>query len=225
MNLWPVLAASLVGSPHCAAMCGLIAAGAGREPRARSAYHLGRLAGYVALGGLAGSAGFVLDQAGTLAGIVDLTTRLAGAMLVLAGITTILAARGVRVGSSGRVHRGVVALGARLAGVPPVRRAAGLGLITALLPCGWLVAFVAVAAATGRPGAGALTMATFWFGTVPGLATAGALIQSASGPLRRWLPLISATALIVLGVVTAVARPTRHIDHTPPQATHEPSGR
>ncbi len=225
MNLWPVLAASLVGSPHCAAMCGLIAAGAGREPNARVAYHLGRLAGYVALGWLAGAAGFFLDRAGALAGIVDLTTRLAGVLLVLAGITTILASRGVRVGSLGGAHRRVVALGARLAGVAPVRRAAGLGLITALLPCGWLVAFVAVAAATGAPLPGALTMATFWLGTVPGLATAGALIQRAGGPLRRRLPLIAAAALIVLGVVTAVARPARHADHPMPEPTHEPSTR
>ncbi len=225
MNLWPVLAASLVGSPHCAAMCGLIAAGAGRERRARSAYHLGRLAGYLTLGGLAGSVGFFLNQAGALAGFVDFTTRLAGTLLVVAGVTTLLAARGIRVGSSGRAHHRVVALGARLASVPPIRRAAGLGLITALLPCGWLVAFVAVAAASGGPGPGALTMATFWLGTVPGLATAGALIQRASGPLRQRLPLIAAAALIVLGVVTAVARPARRADHVTPPAAHESSSR
>ncbi len=225
MTLWPVLVASLVGSPHCAAMCGLIAGGAGRGLGAQSAYHLGRLAGYLALGGLAGAAGLALNQAGRLIGFAAVATQIAGWLLVVAGVTTILATLGVRIGRPGRAHRWVIALAARIGDIPPRRRALALGLLTALLPCGWLLAFVAVAAGSGSPVAGAVSMAVFWLGTVPGLATAGALIQRASGPLRRRLPLISAAALIGLGVVTVMARPSSHLTHAPSPVVHESRGR
>ncbi|MBE7450024.1 MAG: sulfite exporter TauE/SafE family protein [Kofleriaceae bacterium] len=41
-------------------------------------------------------------------------------------------------------------------------RAALLGLLSAALPCGWLWAFVVVAAGTGSPVGGALVMTAFW---------------------------------------------------------------
>ncbi|HSM06730.1 MAG TPA: sulfite exporter TauE/SafE family protein, partial [Longimicrobiales bacterium] len=49
--------AGLVGSPHCMGMCGgfAVACGAGRD-RGLS-WHAGRLATYMALGGVAGAAG------------------------------------------------------------------------------------------------------------------------------------------------------------------------
>ena len=100
MMVWGVLVASLVGSPHCAAMCGLIAAGAGPGAGPQSAYHLGRLAGYVALGGLAGAVGHGLNQAGRLVGVTSAATEIAGALLVMAGVATILAHLGVRRGAA-----------------------------------------------------------------------------------------------------------------------------
>ncbi|HEY0971648.1 MAG TPA: sulfite exporter TauE/SafE family protein, partial [Gemmatimonadales bacterium] len=71
-----VLVASLVGSPHCAGMCGpfvcfYAGAGAGARPVARwaahAAYNGGRLLSYLALGALAGTLGAGLDAAGSMA--------------------------------------------------------------------------------------------------------------------------------------------------------------
>ena len=211
MTLWPVLIASVVGSPHCAAMCGLIAAGAGRGTGPQTLYHLGRLTGYVALGAVAGALGQGLNHAGLLVGVASAATQLAGVLLVAAGLTGILASLGVRLGGAAAVHRWAVALAARLGHIPPRRRAWSLGMITAVLPCGWLLAFVATAGGAGTPALGAITMGVFWVGTVPLLAAAGGLVRKASGPLRRRLPLMSATALIVLGVLTVV----RPISHSP----------
>ncbi len=209
MTVWPVLVASVVGSPHCAAMCGLIAAGAGRGTGLQSTYHLGRLTGYALIGAVAGAVGQGFNQAGLFVGVAGAATQLAGWLLVLAGVTGILAAFGVRIGPGATAHRWAIDLAARIGHIPPGRRALALGLITAVLPCGWLLAFVATAAGAGTPALGAVTMAVFWLGTVPLLVAAGGFIRRASGPLRRRLPLISATALIVLGIVTVVARPTR----------------
>ena len=69
-----VLAASLLGSPHCAAMCGgfvCFYAGSGdrRGVAGHVAYHLGRLAAYLTLGVLAGTLGSRLDAAGRMAGV------------------------------------------------------------------------------------------------------------------------------------------------------------
>ncbi|HTL11913.1 MAG TPA: sulfite exporter TauE/SafE family protein, partial [Bdellovibrionota bacterium] len=135
-----VLATSLMGSAHCAAMCGPLVLSVARSPRALIAYHLGRLASYGILGALAGALG---------AGVVDLTpatwmsrmsSALIAAVLILFGIS-LWRGRGV---SLFRIPP------RRLAGV---QRASGFrpgvtGFLSAFLPCGWLHTFVVGAVAT-----------------------------------------------------------------------------
>jgi hypothetical protein len=85
-------------------------------------------------------------------------------------------------------------------------RAGLLGVTAALLPCGWLYAFVVVAGGTGSMVDGAFVMAAFWLGTVPVLLGIGVGVQSAAGRLRRHVPLLSAAALLVLGTLTVMSR-------------------
>jgi len=75
-------------------------------------------------------------------------------------------------------------------------------MLLLLLPCAWLYAFVATAAGTGSPVRGALVMAFFWAGTVPALAAIGVLARGALGPLSRRLPLVTASLLVVVGLLT-----------------------
>jgi len=82
----------------------------------------------------------------------------------------------------------------------PTTRAALLGLLTAALPCGWLYAFVLAAAGTGGAAGGALLMVAFWIGTVPMLAGVAALARPLAARLGRHRPLITAAALVVLGL-------------------------
>ena len=96
-----VLLASLLGSPHCAAMCGpFVAFYAGSAPASRAgthvAYSLGRFIAYVSLGVLAGTLGASVDRIGALAGVSRLAAVVAGTMMVAWGLATILAWRGVR---------------------------------------------------------------------------------------------------------------------------------
>ena len=72
-----IFTASILGSFHCAGMCGAFLAvatgdlgggGAGR-PVLQTAYHVGRLVSYLCLGAAAGAAGGVVNIAGGLAGI------------------------------------------------------------------------------------------------------------------------------------------------------------
>jgi sulfite exporter TauE/SafE len=91
----------------------------------------------------------------------------------------------------------------RTRSLPAWARSGALGLLSALLPCGWLWAFVATAAGTGRPASGAAVMAVFWLGTLPVLVSLGAAAARFGGPLRRRLPVLSATVVLVLGLLVA----------------------
>jgi sulfite exporter TauE/SafE len=82
--------------------------------------------------------------------------------------------------------------------------------VTTLLPCGFLYAYVTVAAGTGTPLAGMLVMAAFWAGTVPVMAGLGALAGRALAPLARRLPAISAAALMVIGLLTITGKLMPH---------------
>jgi sulfite exporter TauE/SafE len=102
-------------------------------------------------------------------------------------------------------------------------RAGALGLLTTLLPCGWLYAFVVTAAGTGHPARGALVMTAFWLGTLPVMIGVGLGAQRMFGPLRRRLPVVSAAALVVIGLLSIGGKlGVRHAaDHGAPGASAE----
>jgi sulfite exporter TauE/SafE len=94
----------------------------------------------------------------------------------------------------------------RLRDLPGYQRGIAIGLVTGLLPCGWLYAFVVSAAGTGSIVSGALLMTAFWLGSVPALVGVGGLAQLLSGKLRRRLPAFSALVLLFLGVMNLWTR-------------------
>ncbi|MDQ7007182.1 MAG: sulfite exporter TauE/SafE family protein [Acidobacteriota bacterium] len=212
-----VFLASLLGSLHCAAMCGpLVAVYAGADPSrgwrrgiGHACYSGGRLVAYGILGAAAGSLGAALDLAGSLAGVQRVTAILAGVLIALWGVVSLLQLRGVDVGRlalPASVQRLLGRLMAQLREKPPMVRALVIGLASALLPCGWLYAFVVAAAGTSSALRGALVMAVFWAGTLPVMVSLGFGLQAMAGPLRRHLPTISAVALIVVGLLAVVTR-------------------
>jgi len=215
-----VFVASLLGSVHCAGMCGgIVALCVGlegpldRRTRALSIaiYNGGRLITYTLLGAVSGALGAAADVGGQQFGAGRVAPIIAGAGLIVVGIVALGRSLGWRMGA-GALPPGVqkfVQRGYRFAfDRPPLQRAALVGLFTGLLPCGWLYAFVVTAAGTGTAWGGALTMATFWLGTLPMMAALGAGLQTLAGPLRRHVPTFGAAALIVLGVVTVLFRVT-----------------
>lgn len=210
-----VFLASVLGSLHCVGMCGAFLALAFTDVQAAGrwrlsvAYHGGRLVTYVALGVAAGTAGSLLDLGGALAGINRVALPLAGLTVIGFGLVTLLrqygfSARRLHLPASwtARVHR----LQGRAMQMPPTRRALAIGLLTTLLPCGWLYAFAATAAGTAHPLVGGLVMAVFWTGTLPALVSCGLGVQALAGPLGRRLPLVTCLALICIGVWTVAGR-------------------
>jgi len=220
-----VLVASLVGSIHCAAMCGgFVCAYAGTGgPRglrgfpAHVSYNGGRLVSYVALGAAAGAIGARVDDLGRLTGIGRAAAVLAGVLMVAWALGMFAAAIGVRVPGTLAPEWLQKRLGSALVAMrdePPVARAALTGLLTTMLPCGWLYTFVVTAGGTGSAIAGAGTMLAFWAGTVPMLLAVGLGAQRVLGPIARRLPLAGAALVLVLGVLSIAGRVRMPSMHT-----------
>lgn len=213
-----VLVASLLGSVHCAAMCGAFVcfyssnngmSSARDEAGAHAAYNLGRLVSYTVLGVTAGAIGHALNAAGSLAGVQRSAAITAGVLMIAWGIYSVLAALGMRVPASTVPAGWSRAMGSvllRLKGQPPVIRAAATGLTTTLLPCGWLYAFVVTAAATGSASRGALVMFVFWVGTLPVMLAVGFGARRMMGTFGTRMPLVSGATIIVLGFLSIAGR-------------------
>jgi sulfite exporter TauE/SafE len=217
LSLASVLLASLVGSVHCAAMCGgFVAAYAGTDEGARHgrvlghvAYNGGRLVTYLGLGALAGALGHALDLAGRAVGLADVAAVVAGGFLLASGIVALVPRRQLlQVGS--RPRRGLGGLLGRVLlrfrNAPPAARAAVLGLSSTLLPCGWLYAFVALAAATGSALGGGLSMAAFWLGTVPMLLGLGVSLETLGRRFVRPFARLRPALVIGVGTLTLLSR-------------------
>ena len=237
-----VLGASLLGSLHCAAMCGgfacLYGGDAARRPRtdgdatvgpqpapdasqrsarpllrAHAAYHGGRLLAYASLGAVAGMLGAGVDQLGQWAGVQRAAGVTAGVLLLLWGVALLANTMDVRLWPA-LVRRGVSDNAARAIGGmlrrfeqrTPAVRASVLGLLTGLLPCGWLYAFVVTSAGTGSAWRGAAFMAVFWLGTVPALVVIATGMRRATGMLQARLPVVSALIVIAFGVAALSGR-------------------
>jgi sulfite exporter TauE/SafE len=195
-------------------MCGpfvaFAAAGETGPPRRRTTalYHAGRLLAYVGLGVAAGSLGSGVEQLGVLAGVGRAAGILAGVLMIAWGLGTMRAVRGSqpRFHPPGFLQQTLSRVTRHAGGMSGNRRALITGVSTALLPCGWLYAFVAAAAGTGTPALGALVMAFFWTGTLPVMVTLGFGIQRVARPLGRSLPLVTASIVVVIGLLTIAGR-------------------
>jgi len=155
---------------------------------------------------LAGGLGATLDLA-----IADTGVRIAGFLaagaVALFGVASMLRAAGMRrrLRLPPVLQQLQLELGSLVAKWPARRRALGMGVLSVLLPCGWLYAFVAVAAGTGSPFVGAAVMTAFWIGTVPALMVVG---LGARRLALRWpgLRLATAALVTVLGLGVASTR-------------------
>ena len=213
-----VLGASLLGSLHCAGMCGGFvgfyaaapALGKRRALGPHLAYSAGRLAAYATLGAAAGAVGAALDTTtGALLGAQRVAAVVSGLLIVVWGVVSLAEVFGARVprpstppGLTAAVSHAIAAV----AGSSPPARALVVGLLTGCLPCGWLYAFVVVAAGTGSALAGAVLMAVFWAGTLPVMLGLGLGIHVLAAPLRRQVPAACAVAMIVVGLFAVSGR-------------------
>lgn len=205
-------AAGLASIPHCAGMCGPVAAFAGTRGtgvKPSLAYHGGRLVSYALLGAAAGAGGSMIgDALPARWASASLSWSLAAALALAAWrLWRTAEARPtepVRIGIGPRRRT----LSERLFALLP-KHPAALGLITGLLPCGALYAAVLIAAGSGGAPAGAASMLAFGLVSATGLAVVGAVASKVRGLIRRgteapFLSRVLATALLVGALILAV---------------------
>ena len=155
------LLAGLVGSLHCIGMCGAFAASCTRARGGLPAWHVGRIATYGLLGGLAGAAGNLLP------GPAWLPAALAAVLLCwfalgLAGL----------VPEPRLVPPGLTHLGARAARSTSPSAQFVFGVVNGFLPCGLVYSALSIPVALADPLGGVLAMVAFGAGTVPALSLA-----------------------------------------------------
>jgi sulfite exporter TauE/SafE len=198
---------------HCAPMCGAFVLGQmsermARLPQARLCerqrisngmllpYHLGRLCTYAALGAVAAGSAAVLGQAAWFGWFSAALLVLASALFLALALRRVLPG----LASFERAPRFWGAILGRTTRSIPRGTAAGeflLGIALGFLPCGFLYAALAAAAASGRPGLGAAAMAAFGLGTVPSLMVVGIAGQAAG---RRWSRGVAVAAPVLMAV-------------------------
>ena len=159
----------LLGSLHCAGMCGPLAVAGcskGRGIDGATGYFAGRFVAYATLGAVVGHLG---------RHAFCILPMNAAHMIAIALTAVPAAARGisllVRKPPSELIplrKKPRSRLLTTLAAVLP-RRGLGLGLATGILPCGLLFTAFMMAAATASPMLGATSMAAFAIGSAPGL--------------------------------------------------------
>ena len=212
-----VFLASLIGSVHCAAMCGGFVSFCGslgkRPSLSLCCYHLGRLIAYMALGCAAGILGKSINNTETLTGIQQLTSLITGILLILWGVSNFFELPLAKISTANAITK--ESLFARVfawihSPGRPLLKTGILGLCSGLLPCGWLFTYVALAATTAHPLGGAALMGVFWLGTVPILTVVGGLASVAMRSLGPHLPKIVGTLLIAAGLFSLYS----HVNHT-----------
>ena len=221
MNLiWTGFVIGLLGSIHCAGMCGPIAIllpNPGKTGNSRVigrvVYNAGRILTYSTLGFVSGLAGKAFFLAGWQQGL-----SIALGLLILVGLFFSI---GNRVNTS--VFRVLGQIRNRLGHLLKQRsyRSLGLlGLLNGLLPCGLVWAACANAAATSSALQGMTSMFAFGFGTVPMmfiLGSTGGRIQTRSWAKLR--PMVT-FSLAVMAVLLILRGMSLGIPYISPEMSH-----
>ncbi len=214
IDLISLLFLGLLGTGHCVGMCGpLVVAFPGRTGRfsPHVYYHFGRLVTYSGIGALMGSAGAGLviisaatggDHLQSMARVQVVLSLLAALFLLYFGLCQLgifKQPRWMLLVSPDRVpgYRRIV----RLAFVnQQTLEMFFTGLLMGLLPCGLSYAAFSRALAAGAPLKGALMLAVFGIGTLPGLLLIGTGATALARRYQRQTDIIAGLLMIAMGL-------------------------
>lgn len=215
-DLAAIALASLVGSLHCALMCGpflpLMQRSQSRAATRVSltAYHLGRGIAYLSLGAMAGALGAGLQASALGLGMQRALAIGMALGLVFAAYRIVKPQPSLVKLKRRATPRPIAALQTWVMelreGAHPGLFALALGTASALLPCGWLWSYLWLAATRSTLQSGVLTMAAFWLGTLPALTLVGWALPRLTQNMKRHAPKVGAMSLLLLAAWTLVER-------------------
>lgn len=206
-----VFVSGLLGSSHCVGMCGGFALMLGMRSESRwknfgtqSIYTLGRVFTYTVLGAVTAYGGTRLaDQWGEWINVPAVMCVIAGVFLIVQG----LFAAGFRWPfirqKSQAANPCLLASGFRTMLKSPGWHGVFIaGLLTGLLPCGLVYAFLSLAASTGDMVQGMLLMTAFGLGTAPLMIATGWGGSFMSLVARKRLLVVAAWCVVATGCLT-----------------------
>lgn len=162
-------------------------------------FNLGRIAGFIVLGGVIGALGSAFQLTGSMLGLL---TIIVGVVMLMLGLQlTELFPR----------LRGVLTLPSsfgRLIGIKKQgereyshRSAALLGALTFFLPCGFTQAMQLLAVSSGKATTGAVIMGAFAIGTAPGLLSIGGLTSIVKGVFAKRFFRVVGVAVVGMAMI------------------------
>jgi len=173
-----IIAASIIGSIHCVGMCGALAMTAGAQSRkGLFNYHIGRLLGYFSVGALAGFLGseFINSEMKYISLIssifLGVSFFIIGFNVMRKGQLHIKQPAFLKLFYQNRVGRILESK------ISHSLSSFLIGLLSPLLPCGWLYGFILIAVATNNPLWGGILLTSFWIGTLPALSGISLLVK------------------------------------------------
>jgi len=219
MELWTAFLLGLIGSLHCAAMCGPLALALPINGNTRHSFVLGRLAYnfgrifmYSVLGGICGLLGLTL----ALAGFQRWISLVAGAAILIS--LALSSSCALKIAPS----VAVIWLKGRLVTLLQQRTLGSLlllGALNGLLPCG--LVYAACAGAVASSGVNAVGyMLVFGLGTLPMMLSVGLLGKKLHFALRFKLQRLIPVCLVLMGLLLIVRGLSLGIPYLSPDLAH-----
>ena len=213
VNLLTIVSIAFLGSfGHCIGMCGGIvlaystikiepASSKVSKTIAHLLYNFGRVLTYTILGALFGAIG----------GVATFSNTANGTLLVVAGITMILAGLSLmgKIKFLTLIEHSISSSNFYKKSFQAILHSKSntsffiLGMLNGLLPCGFVYFFAITAASTASPLYGALVMFIFGVSTIPAMFSLGFLSSLASATsFRNMMMSLSSVAVILYGAFT-----------------------
>lgn len=202
-----ILVLSFFGSWHCAVMCGPIAAQVSHQG-SFVLYHLGRLFSYACGGALFGFFGSKLLTASNRYVLLSATILFA-VILIFHGLRK-MEVLSLRWAPAFQLEKKFFRFLFSTLKFNPGKSSFTAGLLTGVLPCGWLFTFYSAAALSASPYAGALILGTFWLGSVPSLVGVSEFMRATILRANPKKQKISGFLLILCSVLALVG----HLTHS-----------
>lgn len=186
-------------------MCGGFAGVSAQSNRPRLTqlcYHTGRLITYSSLGIIAGFAGKSINSFSDQLGVSNFAAILCGATLIASALFNLFGKNISHVSFVPfRLFNSLNRYIAKAQTKSPLVILA-MGILSTLLPCGWLYTYLALAAGTGSSYQGLLLMCFFWIGTLPVLLSIGELSKILSSSIKKRVPVIVSVLILIAGFIT-----------------------
>ncbi len=207
---WPlILIGGLLGSSHCVGMCGSFAISVGlggnnwRTNLVRQCvYSFGRICTYLLAGSIIGFSGIWLSHhLSSVMRFQSVVAIIAGLFLVFQGLRAagVIPNRAILGKKSSCAAQSIFGT---LLTAQPLSAVFVSGLLTGLLPCGLVYAYLSLAMGSGGVWQGVAVMGLFGLGTVPLMVTTGMGSSLLSFSARKKLLTIAAWCVVLTGTVT-----------------------